>query len=63
MSPPPGNFFTKQRTPLLLTAFVGGGALFIAMKWRAVIQRSEAAKRAGARHDYGVATGRSGGGI
>jgi len=39
---------------------VGGGTLFIAMKWRAVIQRSEAAKRAGARQDYGVAPGRSG---
>lgn len=57
--------------PLLIIAAVGVSAsLFIALKWRAVMARSEAAKRAtafereeGGREGYGVRTGRSGGGV
>ena len=57
----------KQRTPLLLATFVGGGALFIGLKWRAVLQKSEAAKLATTRTgsgkadvNYSVDAGRSG---
>jgi hypothetical protein len=51
----------RQRTPFLLLAFFGGGGLFVGLKWRAVMQRSEAAKKAGAKDvNYAVAPGRSG---
>jgi len=46
---------------VLLAALVGGSALFIGLKWRAVIARSEAAKVAGTKDvNYAVAPGRSG---
>lgn len=46
---------------MLLAALVGGSALFIGLKWRAVIARSEAAKVAGTKDvNYAVAPGRSG---
>jgi hypothetical protein len=46
---------------LVLAALFGGTALFVGMKWRAVIARSEAAKLAGTKDaNYAVATGRSG---
>jgi hypothetical protein len=42
-------------------AVFGGSAFFIGMKWRAVMARSEAAKKAGSKDiNYSVATGRSG---
>ncbi|PQE26617.1 hypothetical protein CJF31_00010567 [Rutstroemia sp. NJR-2017a BVV2] len=49
-----------SRQRLLLGSIFGGGSLFIAMKWKAVMQRSEAAKVAGARENYFVVPGRSG---
>jgi hypothetical protein len=64
-------FCRRQRTPLLLVTFLAGGSLFVGFKWRAVMARSEAAKRANARPGdndkavkyFGVEAGRSGGGI
>jgi hypothetical protein len=51
----------RQRTPLLIGAFISASALFIGLKWRAVVQRSEAAKKAGQKDvNYSVAPGRSG---
>jgi hypothetical protein len=45
----------------MLMALFGGSAFFIGLKWRAVMQRSEAAKKAGAKDvNYSVAPGRSG---
>jgi hypothetical protein len=45
----------------MLMALFGGSAFFIGLKWRAVMQRSEAAKNAGAKDvNYSVAPGRSG---
>jgi len=64
--PPPRNIvsYSRQRTPLLFLAFFGVGGLFIGLKWRAVMQRSEAANKAGtAGINYSVAPGRSGGGV
>lgn len=52
--------FSRQRTPLLLATFVGGSALFIGLKWRAVLARSEAAKDTAKGINYSVAPGRSG---
>jgi hypothetical protein len=59
----------RQRTPLLLLAFIAGGSLFVGFKWRAVMARSEAAKQRtaidaeGRQRYYGVDAGRSGGGV
>ncbi|KAB8298215.1 hypothetical protein EYC80_001954 [Monilinia laxa] len=61
MAPPTRALFSRQR--LILGTFLGGGALFIGMKWKAVLQRSEAAKIAGSKQNFAVAAGRSGGGI
>lgn len=47
----------KQRAPLVIAAIVAGSGLFIGLKWRAVMARSDAAKRA---NEYTVAPGRSG---
>lgn len=45
----------------MVATFFGGAALFIGFKWRAVMARSEAAKRAGTKEiNYSVAPGRSG---
>ncbi|CAG8954670.1 hypothetical protein HYFRA_00004592 [Hymenoscyphus fraxineus] len=52
--PPPRSFFSRQRTPILI---VLGGGLFIGLKWRAVMQRSEEAKRASAKGSYHVDAG------
>jgi hypothetical protein len=41
-------------------AIFGGSAFFIGMKWRAVLQRSEASKAASKGVNYSVAPGRSG---
>jgi len=62
---PPRTIFSRQRTPLLIATFFGGSALFIGFKWRSVMQRSEAAKKASTKEgaNYSVAPGRSGGGI
>ncbi|TVY75779.1 hypothetical protein LSUE1_G004477 [Lachnellula suecica] len=57
------TFTSRQRTPLFIGAFLGAGALFIGLKWRAVLDRSEAAKKASTKENFSVATGRSGGGI
>ncbi|PQE16325.1 hypothetical protein CJF32_00006185 [Rutstroemia sp. NJR-2017a WRK4] len=57
MTPPARAMTSRQR--LLLGSIFGGGSLFIAMKWKAVMQRSEAAKVAGARENYFVVPGRS----
>ncbi|PSS10887.1 hypothetical protein M430DRAFT_37048 [Amorphotheca resinae ATCC 22711] len=62
--PPARGFVAKQRTPLVIAACVGAGSVFIGLKWRAVMQRSEEAKRAAGKNiNYTVAPGRSGGGI
>jgi hypothetical protein len=52
----------RQRTPLLIATFFSGGALFIGLKYRTIMQRSEAAKKANAKEgvNYSVAPGRSG---
>ncbi|KAH8593428.1 hypothetical protein B0O99DRAFT_627175 [Bisporella sp. PMI_857] len=61
---PQRSFIERRRTPLLLLTFLGGSAAFIGFKWRAVMQRSEAAKRASSKEtNYAVVPGRSGGGI
>lgn len=55
------EYLRRQRNPLLLATFLGGSGLFIGLKWRAVVQRSEAAKKAGTTDvNYHVAPGRSG---
>jgi hypothetical protein len=42
-------------------ALFGGSAFFIGLKWRAVMQRSEASKAASSKDiNYSVAPGRSG---
>lgn len=52
---------SRSRNPVILAALVGGSALFIGLKWRAVLARSEAAKIAGSKDsNYAVAPGRSG---
>ncbi|KAJ8060143.1 hypothetical protein OCU04_010492 [Sclerotinia nivalis] len=61
MAPPARALFSRQR--LILGTLLGGGALFVSMKWKAVMQRSEAAKIAGSPRNFAVAAGRSGGGI
>lgn len=56
----------RRSAPLLPLAFLLGAGLFLGYKWRAVMQRSEAAKKASEREgrvDFRVVTGRSGGGI
>ncbi|KAM3080449.1 hypothetical protein ACMFMG_005403 [Clarireedia jacksonii] len=58
MTPPARAMTSRQR--FLLGTIFGSGSLFIAMKWKAVMQRSEAAKVAGARENYFVVPGRSG---
>lgn len=52
----------RQKVPLLITASVGVGALFVGMKWKAVLARSDAAKKASTKenYNYSVAPGRSG---
>ncbi|KAH6676601.1 hypothetical protein B0J14DRAFT_585881 [Halenospora varia] len=56
--------FSRQRGPLLIGTFLGASAFFIGLKWRAVMQRSEAAKQANSRDNYHVQPGaRSGGGV
>jgi len=74
---PPSTALTTPRSrsntkPLLVLAAVGVSAsVFIALRWRAVLARSEAAKKATTfekgvevgKGDYGVRTGRSGGGV
>ncbi|KAG4437357.1 hypothetical protein IFR05_007163 [Cadophora sp. M221] len=60
---PQRSVFSRQRTPLLIATFFGGSAVFVALKWRAVFSRSEAAKRATTKTkdiNYSVAPGRSG---
>ncbi|CAG8972177.1 hypothetical protein HYALB_00007319 [Hymenoscyphus albidus] len=52
--PPPRSFFSRQRTPIFI---VLGGGLFIGLKWRAVMQRSDEAKRASAKGSYHVDAG------
>lgn len=53
--------YRRQRNPLLLAAFIGGGGIYLGLKWRAVLQASEAAKKAGTKDiNYSVAPGRSG---
>jgi hypothetical protein len=60
---------SKNRTPLLLLTFIAGGAAFVGMKYRAVTQASEIAKREGGGRGgrggkgFGVEAGRSGGGV
>lgn len=50
-----------SRTGLFVAAFVGAGALFIGLKWNAVLARSEAAKKASTKEiNYSVAPNRSG---
>jgi hypothetical protein len=52
---------SHRRRPFLFTALFGGSALFIGLRWRAVLQRSEAAKKAASKDvNYSVAPGRSG---
>lgn len=52
---------SRRRTPLILMTIFGGSAFFIGLKWRAVMQRSEEAKRSGTKDiNYSVAPGRSG---
>ncbi|KAF8861756.1 hypothetical protein BDZ45DRAFT_671585 [Acephala macrosclerotiorum] len=61
---PPRSQLPRSRTPWLIGTFVGAGALFIGLKWKAVLARSEAAKKAGTKEiNYSVAPNRSGGGI
>ncbi|KAF4635946.1 hypothetical protein G7Y89_g2145 [Cudoniella acicularis] len=49
--------FSRQRTPLLIGTFLVGSAFFIGLKWRAVMQRSEAAKQASSKTNYNVQPG------
>ncbi|EKD18322.1 hypothetical protein MBM_03315 [Drepanopeziza brunnea f. sp. 'multigermtubi' MB_m1] len=51
----------RQKGPLVITA-IGAGALFIGLKWKAVLARSEAAKKTSTKenYNYSVAPGRSG---
>ncbi|TAQ88808.1 hypothetical protein B7494_g2890 [Chlorociboria aeruginascens] len=58
MPPPSTSVFTRPSAPVLIAVFLGGGGLFMGLKWRAVFQRSEAAKKASTR-DYAVVPGRS----
>lgn len=53
--------YRRQRTPLLIGTFLAGSSIFIGLKWRAVMQRSEATKKATSKPaNYSVDTGRSG---
>ncbi|RFU26977.1 hypothetical protein B7463_g9371, partial [Scytalidium lignicola] len=61
---PTRSMFSRQRTPLFLFAFMAGSGVFFALKWKAVMQRSEAAKKASTQGvNFAVVPGRSGGGI
>ncbi|RDL39953.1 Uncharacterized protein BP5553_04293 [Venustampulla echinocandica] len=61
MAPSPRTMLSRQRTPLLIGTFIAGSSIFIGLKWRAVMQRSEAAKKATSKPaNYSVDTGRSG---
>ncbi|KUJ06975.1 uncharacterized protein LY89DRAFT_743306 [Mollisia scopiformis] len=61
---PPRSGMPRGRTPWLIGAVVGTGALFIGLKWKAVLARSEAAKKSGTKEiNYSVAPNRSGGGV
>ncbi|TVY21313.1 hypothetical protein LARI1_G000459 [Lachnellula arida] len=64
--PAPQSILSRQRTPILIGTFLTGSALFVGLKWRAVMARSEAAKKASSKEanaNFSVAPGRSGGGI
>lgn len=51
----------RGRTPWLIASFVGASALFLGLKWKAVLARSEAAKKASTKEiNYSVAPNRSG---
>jgi len=62
----------RSRTPLLILAATAAGALFIGLRWQDMAVDSEGAKRVANKReqrererekDYGVVTGRSGGGV
>ncbi|TVY46073.1 hypothetical protein LOCC1_G001766 [Lachnellula occidentalis] len=61
--PAPQSILSRQRTPLAIGAFLTGSALFVGLKWRAVMARSEAAKKASSKDtngNFSVDAGRSG---
>ncbi|KAH8808703.1 hypothetical protein F5884DRAFT_858225 [Xylogone sp. PMI_703] len=59
---PRSGLSRQPRMPLLLFTFIAGSGVYFGLKWRAVMQRSEAAKKASAPNFF-VVPGRSGGGI
>ncbi|RKF53970.1 hypothetical protein OnM2_100018 [Erysiphe neolycopersici] len=52
------------RSPYVMAGLCGVSVIFIGLKWRAVMERSEAAKRATSKDiNYFVVPSRSGGGV
>ncbi|KAI0994845.1 hypothetical protein K3495_g13337 [Podosphaera aphanis] len=61
MSP---RVFTRNRAPYIIASFLGLSTVFIGLKWRAVMRRSEDAKKATSKEiNYFVVPSRSGGGV
>ncbi|TVY37106.1 hypothetical protein LSUB1_G004239 [Lachnellula subtilissima] len=62
--PTPQSLLSRQKTPILIATFLTASSLFVGLKWRAVMARSEAAKKASSKEgnanaNFSVATGRS----